>query len=190
MFSKKFKIFLVILSIIFNFEPLLYSFLTPLYNMALNDLIQNKFSEEDMKKIKEQTSNLERLFADKVIGLNPEDRKKYGSINEQNKLLVNKIKDYVENQPAHNPTEVNWDEFLQDYNAREFLESLIQRLQNLTHQLESTKILHDYDNYQDSLAYYAYIEYRAARNMAGASEIHNTLQQFFPRTGTATKTGE
>lgn len=158
--------------------------------MAINDLIQNKFSEEDMKKIKEQTSILEGLFTDKVVGLNPEDRKKYGSINEQNKLLVNKIKDYVENQPQHNPSEVKWDEFLQDYKAREFLESLIQRLNNLVYQLESTKILHDYDNYQDSLAYYAYLEYRVGKNIAGASEIHSTLQQFFPRTQSIPKTEE
>jgi uncharacterized FlgJ-related protein len=158
--------------------------------MPINNLIENKFSEDDMKTMKEQLSNLERLFSEKLVGLGPEDRKKYGSINEQNKLLVNKVKDYVENQSAHNPSEVDWKEFLQDYQAREFLESFALRLSNLVYQLESTKILHDYDNYQDSLSYYAYAEYRANRNIAGASEIHATLQQFFPRTGTATKTSE
>jgi uncharacterized FlgJ-related protein len=158
--------------------------------MPLNNLIQNKFTEEDMKKVKVEVSTLESLFSDKVIGLNPEDRKKYGSINEQNKLLVNKVKDYVENQPTHSPAEVNWDEFLQDYKAREFLESIIQRLHSLAYQLESTKMLHDYDNYQDCLAYYAYAEYRAGRNIAGANDIYTTLQQFFPRTGTTAKTSE
>ena len=31
--------------------------------------------------------------------LTPEDRQKYGSINEQNKLFVNKTNDFHENQP-------------------------------------------------------------------------------------------
>ena len=39
------------------------------------------------------------------------DRLKYGSVNELNKLLVNKAKDFHQNQPALQSPDVDWVEF-------------------------------------------------------------------------------
>lgn len=155
--------------------------------MALNNLIQNKLTDADKTKIDSLLTELETLLASKLVGLSKEDRQKYGAINEQNKLFVNKVHDFIENQPAHNPSEVDWEEFKKDYIARKFLETRANRLTALVYQMESTKMLHDYDNYQDSLAYYDYATYRANRNVPGASEIANELKQFFPRNNTGTK---
>lgn len=41
------------------------------------------------------------------VNLSAEDRQRYGSINEQNKLLVNKTMDYHNNQPALPTPNVN-----------------------------------------------------------------------------------
>ena len=51
---------------------------------------------------------------------------------------------------SHSP-DIDWDEFESDYNARLFLETRINRLSNIIYRLESTKILHDSNNYEDSL---------------------------------------
>jgi uncharacterized FlgJ-related protein len=156
--------------------------------MALNNLIQNKLTDADKTKIDSLLTELETLLAPKLVGLSPEDRQKYGAINEQNKLFVNKIEDFVVNQPAHNPSEIDWVEFKTDFIARKFLETRANRLTALAYQMNSTKMLHDYDNYQDSLAYYEYASYRASRNIPGASEIYNELKQFFSKTRTDTNT--
>ena len=139
--------------------------------MALNNLIQNRLTDDDKTKIDSLLTELETLLASKLVGLSPEDRQKYGAINEQNKLFVNKVQDFVENQPSHNPSEIDWTEFNTDFIARKFLETRANRLTALAYQMNSTKMLHDYDNYQDSLAYYSYVSYRADRNIPVASEI-------------------
>jgi hypothetical protein len=156
--------------------------------MALNNLIQNKLTDADKTQVDTLLAQLEALLAPKLAGLTPEDRQKYGAINEQNKLFVNKIGDFVDNQPLHNPTEIDWVEFKEDFVARKFLETRANRLTALAYQMNSTKMLHDYDNYQDSLAYYEYINYRASRNVPGASEIYNELKQFFSKTKADTNT--
>lgn len=156
----------------------------PLNTMPLNNLIQNKLTDADKTKVDSLLAELEALLAPKLVGLSPEDRQKYGAINEQNKLFVNKIEDFVTNQPLHNPSEVDWEEFKKDYIARKFLETRANRLTALAYQMNSTKMLHDYDNYQDSLAYYEYASYRASRNIPGASEIYNELKQFFAKSRT------
>ena len=154
--------------------------------MALNNLIQNKLTDADKTKIDSLLAELETLLAPKLVGLSKEDRQKYGAINEQNKLFVNKVEDFVSNQPLHNPSEIDWEEFKADFIARKFLETRANRLSALAYQMESTKMLHDYDNYQDRLAYYEYASYRASRNIPGASEIYNELKQFFAKSNSKT----
>ena len=153
--------------------------------MPLHDLGKSPIAAADMLVIKDLMNNLEASFIGKVTDLSPDDRQRYGSIGEQNKLLVNKVNDYRQSQPQHGAPEVNWVGFDADYQSRVFWESIIMRLSSLVRQAESTKILHDYDNYQDALADYAYAQYRADRNIPGAQDKVTELKQFFSRTGSA-----
>lgn len=158
--------------------------------MSLTNLGKNHEIFATKVDIETALVTLETLFVGKVTDLSAEDRQKYGSISEQNKLLVNKVADYHASQPQHSAPEVDWVEFKADNDSRQFLESIIMRISTLQRQLESTKILHDYDNYQDSLTDYAYAQYRADRNIPGATDKVNNLKQFFARTGTKNKTND
>jgi hypothetical protein len=129
---------------------------------------------------------LETALTAKLRNLSPEERKKYGSINEQNKLIVNKILDYRNNQSGLSSADVDWDEFQNDYDSRVFIQAIISRLQSLIDGLDNNKILHDYDNYQAALTDYGYSQYKAGTKTAGYETKVNELSQFFSRTGTAT----
>ena len=130
---------------------------------------------------------LETALAVVNINLSAEDRQRYGSINEQNKLLVNKTMDYHNSQPALQTPHVNWTEYANDYNSRNNMESMIARLESLTIRLKNAKILHDYDNYQAALADYAYANFMAGTATPGYETKVNDMKQFFSRT-TAPKT--
>jgi hypothetical protein len=125
---------------------------------------------------------LETALAVVNVNLSAEDRQRYGSINEQNKLLVNKTMDYHNNQPALETPHVNWAEFADDYTSRNNMESMIARLESLTIRLKNAKILHDYDNYQAALADYAYTNFMAGTGTTGYETKMNELSQFFSRT--------
>jgi len=116
------------------------------------------------------------------VNLSAEDRQRYGSINEQNKLFVNKVMDYRSNQPEQLTPHIEWEEFINDFNSRSHLEAMIARLDSLLIRLKNAKILHDFDNYQVALQDYAYVSFMAGIAMPGYENKMNELKQFFEKT--------
>ncbi|CAN5555088.1 hypothetical protein BH10ACI1_BH10ACI1_23040 [soil metagenome] len=147
----------------------------------MKNIIETKLTQNDRDRIDELITELEAQLADKLAALTAEERVKYGSINEQNKLLVNKVRDYRQNSPAMSAPEVDWAEFDNDFQSRAFLETRAQRLASLVYQMQSTKILHDYDNYQDARKDYGYAQYKKGAGEPGFAEKVAELRQFFPR---------
>jgi hypothetical protein len=148
----------------------------------MKNVIQTQLTPDLKTQIDTKIAELEALLQGKLVALDADQRKFYGLINEQNKLFVNKVRDYKANQPQLSAGDVNWDEFENDYQARVFLETRKEKLASLVYQMESTKILHDYDNYNDALDDYAYSQYKKGREVIGFAEKVAELKQFFPRT--------
>ncbi|WP_411811224.1 hypothetical protein ACLB9Y_14535 [Chryseobacterium scophthalmum] len=129
---------------------------------------------------------LETALAEITINLSPEDRRRYGSINEQNKLFVNKVYDYNQNQSNLSSPEVDWDEFNKDHSSRNNMEGMISRLESLITRLNNAKTLHDYDNYQSALVDYSYTTYKAGTASLGFENKYIDLKQFFVKNSTFT----
>ena len=150
--------------------------------MPLTNLNSAHLTEAQVTAAQNALTELENALAIITVQLTPEDRQKYGSINEQNKLLVNKVKDFRQSNPNLSVSDVDWEEFDKDFASRNVFESLINRLNALLIKLQGAKILHDYDNYQAALDDYAYTTYRAATGADGYENKYNELKQFFGRT--------
>lgn len=116
-----------------------------------------------------------------VPNFNETDRLKYGSINELNKLLVNKSRDFHLTQTALQSPDVDWVEFEADYADRAFADKSLNTLGSIVRMFTDYKIAHDYDNYQDALTDYQYAQYKATTNTPGFMEKVAELKQFFPR---------
>lgn len=141
------------------------------------------FSEAEKTAISTALQDLQTALSGKVATLTPEERQQFGSVNEQNKLIINKVKDYRDSDPQLSSPEVDWEEFDNDFVSRNFLQSLTNSLTELSRGLENAKILHDWDNYQASLIDYQYSVYR---NDSGSTGFHtkvDEIRQFFNRTG-------
>lgn len=151
--------------------------------MPFDNLNNRHYTTEERTATAEALTALENLLAEKFRNLSPEERKKYGSINEQNKLIVNKAMDYRINQPNLSSADVDWKEFQADFDSRAFIQATIARLQSLIDGLNNNKILHDYDNYQAALTDYGYSQYKASTKVAGFETKVNEMAQFFNRTG-------
>ena len=152
--------------------------------MPLKDLIQNQLTVADTDAIAKALTDIENAIKAKTVNLTPDERQKYGSINEQNKLFVNKVNDLHSSQPQFNSSKVNWPEFESDFAIRSSLENIMLRMKSIEEQLDDTKILHDNDNYQQSLSQYSYISYLANENEPGVTTLKEELAQFFNRTNT------
>ena len=150
--------------------------------MALTNLNNNHLSATNVTAAKNALTQLETALASINATLTADDRQKYGSINEQNKLFVNKVYDYNQNQPALSTTQVTWAEFNSDYTSRLNMENFIVRLESLITKLKNAKILHDYDNFQAALVDYAYTNFMAGTGAPGYETKQNELKQFFTKT--------
>lgn len=140
-------------------------------------------SEAEKTAIQNALQVLETALAPKLANLSAQERQQYGSVNEQNKLIINKVKDYRETQPNLSSPDLDWNEYLQDHDSRAFLQNQAERLTELLRGMENAKILHDWDNYQAALVDYGYTQYKNSSGATGYSTKETELKQFFNRTG-------
>lgn len=158
--------------------------------MAILNLNNVHLSEEQKKAVNEALKALATAMEPININLTPEERNRYGRVNEQNKLFVSKVRDFAQQSTELRTSEVDWAEFEKDYASRNFLEGVINQLNNLATRATNAKTLHDYDNYQDALQDYAYTSYRAGSSAVGFEDKYKELKQFFKRPRKSKDAGE
>lgn len=148
---------------------------------TIKSLNNKHLSIEKTTAVTSALSTLEQALAEITVNLSPDERRRYGSISEQNKLLVNKVNDFAQNQPDLLSPDVDWDEFKKDYESRALIEGLVARMQKLIDGLTNAKTLHDFDNYHAALDEYSYTGYKARTAAPGYENKLNEIKQFFTR---------
>jgi len=147
--------------------------------MPFTNFDSRHFTAAEKTAINNALTTLETALGGKVANLSPEERQQYGSVNEQNKLIINKVKDYRDSQPAMSSPDVDWTEFMNDFDTRAYLQILMQRLEGVTTGLNNAKILHDWDNFRASLSDYDYAKYKMGTSAVGYETKVNEIGQFF-----------
>jgi len=151
--------------------------------MPINNLGKKHITAAQMTDFDKALADLLAIATTITTNLTDEERSRFGSINEKNKLFVNGILDYATTQPDLKSPDVDWTEFQADYDDRKFADTRADKIENLLRMLTDFKIVHDYDNYQDSLTDYDYTKYKASTSAPGFTEKQAYLRQFFPNTG-------
>ena len=147
--------------------------------MAFENLISIQFTEAELAQLDAAMASIAQVLRDKTINLTPEQRQQYGRIAEQNKLFVNKAKEYMEQNMQHVPAFIDKAEFDQDFQARTQIESRITQLQGLVEQLSDTKTLLDHDNYHNAITFYRNIKFLSNENVPGTTTLYEGMKQFF-----------
>ena len=147
--------------------------------MALDNYISVSFTEAELSTLDAALAQIQTVLDGKTINLSPEQKKQYGSINEENKVLVNKVKDTEANFPEHHPYFLDKAEFDRDFAARQIMESRAEILQSLTEQFIDTKTLLDFDNMNYSVAYYRYMKALSQQEVPGTTSIYENLRQVY-----------
>jgi len=145
------------------------------------NVIVDLLTEEEKATITKAFKDVKAIVDAKLPDLNPEKRRYFGSINEQNKLFVNKAREVKIINPQLAPLEVDWVEYEKDYSARMFYEGILLMGYDVIKRMESAKMMHDYDNYNDSLVFYRYLDFKRRSDTPGAEASYNALREFFTR---------
>jgi len=148
--------------------------------MPFQDMNNNHVPDPDKTQAGTLIGQLETLLQPYLRNLSPEENAQVGFISENNKLFVNKVRDYHNSQPALDSPDVDWTEWDADYSNREFYELAAMRLEALAKALTETRRLHDYDNYQNALIDYNYAKYKDGTSPGlGYDSKVEELGQFF-----------
>lgn len=147
--------------------------------MPFTNFEDRHFSASEKNSINDAITSLETELANKLANLSPEERQQYGSVNEENKLIINKVKDYHDAQPTLSSPDVDWPEFDNDEDSRTYIENLMHRLESLLDGLKSSKILHDWDNYKAARSDYQFAKYKDESGAIGYATKVEELKQFF-----------
>lgn len=149
--------------------------------MPFSNIITSHITDEQNEDINDALDIIDAIADTITQNLSPEERQRYGSINEQNKLFANKVYDYHVNSPELQSPDVDWIEFERDYKTRRLLEAIYLRLLSLEKKIVDAKTLHDFDNYQNSLTDYDYTQYKDNTSGGGGWSVKkDELKQFFP----------
>ena len=150
--------------------------------MSNNRLNAGALTAQDLSDIKSHLDAIELIVKNKIIDLSVDDRRKYGSVNETNKLFINKIENVIENYPDMLPPRFDIRQFRADKEQRELLEQQIDAMNIVSYQLQSTKIANDFNNYKAALSVYAYLQFISEQyNDSTAAQLVLDLKEFFPR---------
>jgi hypothetical protein len=151
--------------------------------MSIENLGKKHITLEQSKEFDEALDKITTIVVSVTQNLSSEERIKFGSVNETNKLFVNSVLDFRNTQPNLSTTDVDWAEFNLDYADRAFADTRLNKLATPQRMLSDFKIVHDYDNYRNALVDYDFASYKSGTNTPGFAEKHKKLKQFFPNSG-------
>lgn len=155
--------------------------------MPVTNLNNDHFTTEDQEQINNAWSMIMQVLNRKTRNLSPQERKQYGSIAEENKLVVQKVLDYNQNQPHLSSPDIDFIELRADWEDRLFLAGFVSRMVEATNIVNNIRITHDYDAFQNSLIDYKYTKYKMDTEPgAGFESKYNDLLYFFKAGNIAT----
>ena len=88
--------------------------------MPFLNLNDKHFTAEEQNNIINVLQLLETALTPKLATLTANERITYGSVAEQNKLVINKVRDLHDSQVALSSPDVDWVEFEKDFQSRIF----------------------------------------------------------------------
>lgn len=151
--------------------------------MPINNLGRLHLTAAQKTTIDNAITSIETVLLTVTPNLSAEERVKFGSVNETNKLFVNSVRDFFQNEPNLASPDVDWVEYEADFQDRAFADTREKRLIIAMRMLTDFKIAHDFDNYQDGLDDYRFSQYKETTKTPGFTEKVAHLKQFFPNTG-------
>ena len=148
--------------------------------MPISNLNNEHFSQAEMDSINKSWNDILAVLNGKSRNLSPEERQRYGSVSEQNKLVVLKTLEYHGNQPHLDCPDVDYAETTLDWADRTFIAGFIAKMTEAGNICNNIRITHDYDAYKAAQTDYDYTKYKMGTAPgAGWESKYDELLPFF-----------
>ncbi len=150
--------------------------------MAQLNLVLPSLTDAETTTIRSHFESIKAILQQKFINLTPDDRRIYGSINQQNKLLVNRVKDFNDNQPELSSPKVDWVRYVQHSTTPSNYEKIVDLADEITELCNDPRTLVDYTLYGMARQDYRFTKFNAEDDggeAPGFEAKYNDLKEFF-----------
>ena len=149
--------------------------------MPINNLISIAFTPAELAQIDALFTNLETLFAGKLVQLTATQSQRYGKLGNETENWSNMIFTDAATAPAGTiPAFLSKPEWDKDATARGQISNRATRLENISRQLTDTNRLIGFDIYQTCLTVYNNVKYLTTQNVPGAKALYEKWSVQFP----------
>ena len=147
---------------------------------TLDNLIHITFSTAEINTINNAFNAIRSVIDGKVINLTPEERQLYGNIGNNTENWINKVANYMDQEPNLIPFFLNKANFDADMKARNQIKPMLKQLSFMNETLSDTAMLLSTDIYNAAIAYYRNIKMASVQNVPGSTGIYQDLADQFP----------
>ncbi len=148
--------------------------------MPISNLNNDHFSQAEMDSINKAWTDILAVLNGKSRNLTPEERQKFGSVSEENKLVVQKTLEYHSNQPHLDCPDVDYAETILDWADRSYIAGFIAKMAEAGNICNNIRITHDYDAYKAAQTDYKFTKYKMTTAPgAGWESKYDELLPFF-----------
>ncbi|AFC23977.1 hypothetical protein [Saprospira grandis] len=149
--------------------------------MSRKNVISIDLLASDLQQIMSAFETIEQLLQGKLTNISPEDRQRYGSVNEQAKLFVFKAHDFYRAKGQLLPSYFDAVEYEKDFEGRKAFEQMESRISELYEKVRDTRTLLDYDTLQYSYSLYRHLKNMSQEDIPGIDFWLEEMSQFFKR---------
>ena len=151
--------------------------------MALSNLIDIEFTEQELKEFDAHLDGLENIFKNKVVQLTPKESQRYGKLGNETENWANMICTDSESATELIPAFVDTPALKKDEKARGQLSGRATRLENLTRQVTDTNRVLGFDIYQACLSIYQNARFLSTKNAPGSKAYYDKWSIQFNQKG-------
>jgi len=151
--------------------------------MALDNLIEIEFTDDELRQIDAHLNGLEAIFKPKVVQLTPKESQRYGKLGNERENWVNMIHADTKTATDLVPTFVNRPAWDKDEKARDQLSPRATRLDNLNRQVTDTNRLIGFDIYNTCNSVYQNARFLSTKNAPGSKAYYEKWKQQFEQKG-------
>lgn len=149
--------------------------------MSRRNMISIELLAATVQQIQSAFETIEQLLDGHVVNISPEDRQRYGSIDEQAKLFIFKAHDFYRAKGQLLPSYFDTVEYEKDFEGRKLFERFEQKAVELQEKIRDTRTLLDYDTLQYSYSLYRHLKNMSQEDIPGIDFWLEEMSQFFKR---------
>jgi hypothetical protein len=151
--------------------------------MALSNLIDLEFTEQELKDFDAHLEGMENIFKNKTVQLTAKESQRYGKLGNETENWANMIHADSTTTPELVPAFVDKAAWAKDEKARDQLSNRATRLETLSRQVVDTNRVLGFDIYQACLTVYQNTRFLSTKNVPGTKAYYDKWSVQFNQKG-------